>query len=349
MRVQEGVPKDWEFKRRVLQPDVLSIIETAMAVDITKRYGSGDQMASACELALHPPPKARLARLAAYMHSMFSREHGDGRAHGRPIAGSRAAAPVGDGHPCPRRPRPPPSSQPGASAAIPRDGTAPIIELGPATRCRTRTWQEMPPSAAAAPWQERPAVRASGPHAQVRPRTAQGGCRRSSRAVPSGALNRGHGAALAAHAQGAGRLEQATQTVQVRSRVLHAWFAVFGAAAPLVGLVVVRAAACAQLGAPVEAQKPHRPWWRRRQRWSPCSDHAHGAPARTVAAHHQRHGHARLFLDPSPTQSALPSLPEDESRWTYLRQRVDAALEADNFKSVSLPVVGAGERPPCRW
>src|SRR4051812_16985236 len=91
LRVQEGVPKDWEFKRRAIPADVLTIIETAMAVQKEGRYGSGEMFASACELALRKRnPGYGPAQLAAYMHSMFAREHADWRAR---LAAYERAAP----------------------------------------------------------------------------------------------------------------------------------------------------------------------------------------------------------------------------------------------------------------
>src|SRR5688572_1337928 len=52
LQVQVGIPHEWEARRGALPPDVLPIIEKAMAIDREKRFSNGAEFAEQCELAL---------------------------------------------------------------------------------------------------------------------------------------------------------------------------------------------------------------------------------------------------------------------------------------------------------
>src|SRR5205823_2092747 len=64
-----------------------------------------------------------------YMHSMFAREHSDWRARLAAYEREPPGSPDGDSENTGSYT----ASKPGAAAEIPRDMTAPVIELGPAT------------------------------------------------------------------------------------------------------------------------------------------------------------------------------------------------------------------------
>jgi serine/threonine protein kinase len=350
LRVQEGVPKDWEFKRRVIPPDVVAIIETAMAVEKEKRFGSGEQMASSCELALRRRnPGFGPAQLAAYMHSMFSREHADWRnrmaAYERQPAGG--AENVDGDNTAAFAPRTP--SKPGASAAIPRDRTAPVIEMGPATGPSS-------PHIVRPPSPSGPQQQIRGPSQEMRSPSHE--MRSPSQQLASVALASG-GTPLPVPVLpapltpiGAGQLQHPMMTVQVRSRTVYTWLAVFGAAALIFAVVFFK---LPQTQPQPVAQPPQQPIAQpppqqpiappQQPVTQPVAVPPTARPGRLVLTTNAMA--TRVFLDASPTQkSPIPvaaggmSFKVDVPSGTVWTLRV----EADGFKPVSLPlVVGPGE------
>jgi serine/threonine protein kinase len=313
LRVQEGVPKDWEFKRKGMPADVLAVIEQAMAVDKDKRFGSGELMASGCELALRKRnPGYGPAQLAAYMHSMFAREHADWRSR---LAGYEQQ-PAGSvdlegGVTITDAPKTP--SKPGGASAIPRDRTAPVLEMGPATG----TGHEH-------------IVRTPSGNQQIL-------------SLPSGGTPISNNTPVSMTPVVTGQLGQATMmTTAPRSKAMYAWVAVFGAAAVVGGFVIFKqlphdTPAVVQTAAPA-AEPP-------RLVEPPPKPTATAKPGRLVLTTNAMA--TRVFLDKNALEKS--SAPVAAGGMSF---KVDVPsgivwtlrVEADGYKTVTLPlIVGAGE------
>jgi hypothetical protein len=343
LRVQEGIPKDWEFKRRVIPPDVLAIIETAMAVQRDNRYGSGEQFASACELALRKRnPGYGPSQLAAYMHSMFAREHADWRARLAAYERQPPGSVTTSDHAIPDVPRTP--SRPGAAAEIPRDSTAPVLEMGPSTGTGgahvVADVMTQPPQS---PSRQMAATRPSQSHPVTRPSAQQPAVR-----SPSQEQAAVGGTPLTP--MGAGQLEQPMLTMQVRSKAPYVWVGGLAAGALVAALgvlvfrqqhqpppVVVESPPVQPVTAPPVQPPPVQPVV---QPVAPTKNTGRLVLTTNAMA-------TRVYLDSSPTEKSLSPVAAGGMSF-----KVDVPsgrvwtlrVEADGFKSVSLPlVIGAGE------
>jgi serine/threonine protein kinase len=77
LQVQSGKPADWEKRVPLMPPDVVPLIERAMAPDPALRFQTGNEMAEACEVALRSrEPGFGPNRLATYLETLFTKEHG---------------------------------------------------------------------------------------------------------------------------------------------------------------------------------------------------------------------------------------------------------------------------------
>jgi serine/threonine protein kinase len=77
LQVQSGRPADWAQRVPLIPPDVVPLIERAMAPDPAARFQSGNELAEACEVALRSrEPGFGPNRLATYLETLFTKEHG---------------------------------------------------------------------------------------------------------------------------------------------------------------------------------------------------------------------------------------------------------------------------------
>jgi serine/threonine-protein kinase len=346
LRVQEGIPKDWDVKKKHLEPDILAIIEQAMAVQKDNRYGSGEMMAQSCELALRRRnPGYGPAQLAAYMHSMFAREQSDWRArmaaYERQPAGGIPENSDGTSEVSPRIMKAlsndsGPPSKPGTISEIPRDHTAPISGVGTGAG----TAQSLP---GLSPDMPRPPTLQTMPSGQmsvgavVNTQTSQ--TQATTVSPPPVMPTTGPHTPVAA-----GQLEQPVLTMSVRPRTLGFWLGGGALVAALVGAVVWKQTPHEPVDKPVPVVNP--------QPVIPPPVNppvnppvAKNAPGRLVLTTNAMS--TRVFLDPSPAErSPVPvaaggmSFKVDVPSGRVWTLRV----EADGFKTVSLPlVIGAGE------